>query len=255
MHHWSIIDTTYLYDGTLEGLLNVVYVCFKDKQIPRQITFEEEYMPNLFELPRRISTNYEVASEVIQKIRSKTSGFTLHHVYYAYLSCNLLKEETIVHYLVYAFKYGSKINGMKSLDSVIEIQRICNAVKGEAHRFLGFIRFRELTNGFLYAEYASDNDILHILAEHFSERLKQEIWMIHDKKREQVALYNRTKFIIVDASTIDISTIENSAEDVYLTMWKQYFKTISITERENRRCQRSFMPKKYWQYLPETKQD
>lgn len=252
MHNWSIIERTYLYDGTMEGLLSVVHKCFEEKQIPEDVKIREEYVGNLFDQPLIIDTDFNKSSDVIHQIETKISNLTLYYLYTAFLSCDQNKSNTIVRYLIYAFKYGKNINYMKSLDYVIEIQRISKNVKGEAHRMSGFLRFRELSNKFLYAEYESDNNILHYLAEHFSARLKMEIWMIHDKRRDIVALYNRTEYIIVDASSLDIAVFENRKEDIYLQLWKEYFKNISIKERTNKRCQMHFMPKKYWKYLPET---
>lgn len=251
MYHWAIVDCTYLYDGSMEGLLTVAYQCFKDKQVPKNIVTIDTYVGNLFDEPITFTTNLNKATQLLEEIERKTSDLTMYYIYTAYLSSNPHKANAIVRYLVYAFKYGKNINYMKSLESVIEIRDLYRSVMGEAHRFYGFLRFRELSNTFLYAEYESDHDILQYLGNHFSKRLKQEIWMIHDKKRSQVALYNRKEFVIVDATTLDISSLETSEEDKYLVLWKDYFKNISIKERENKRCQMNFMPKKYWKHMPE----
>lgn len=251
MHHWSIIDTTYLYDGSMEGLFTSVYRCLEDKVVPRCVCTTKEYHANLLEEPKIIDTDLSKASMVLSRIEKKLSKTILYHIYTAFLSNDTNKGTVIVYYLIYAFKYGNNINYRKSIDCVIEIQRICRNVTGEAHRMYGFLRFSELKNHFLYAEYKSDNDILNYLARHFQNRLQQEIWIIHDKKRQQVALYNRQEYIVVDALTMDLSSIETNHEDMYLLLWKEYFEKISIKERTNTRCQRQFMPKKYWQYLPE----
>lgn len=252
MHQWTIIDTTYLYDGSIEGLLTVVYTCLEKKEVPRGICTSKEYVVNLLEEPELISTDFIKSSKVLTMVEKNFSNAILYHMYTAFLSGGKAKSKVIVYYLIYAFKYGNTINYRKSIDCVVDIQRICRNVFGEAHRMYGFLRFTELQNHFLYATYESDNNILEYLARHFKNRLQQEIWIIHDKKRKQVALYNRQKYIIVDASTMDFSMIENNHEDAYLLLWKEYFKRINIKERKNARCQRQFMPKKYWQYLPET---
>ncbi|HSA34375.1 MAG TPA: DUF4130 domain-containing protein, partial [bacterium] len=40
-------------------------------------------------------------------------------------------------------------------------------------------------------------------------------------------------------------------QDIYEKMWRRYFKDIAIPERRNPRCQRRFMPVRYWKYLTE----
>ena len=252
MHNWSTVEEVYLYDGSLEGLLTIVYKCFKEKKLPSDIVEENVYVENLLNTSILIETNFNDATYIITMIRKRISDFTLYHVYTAFLSGNKEKELPILQYIIYAFKHGKRVNYMKSIKCVIEVQRLCQNVKYEAHRFTGFLRFQQMSNTFLYAEYESDNNILTFLGEHFSSRLRQEIWMIHDKTRMQIALYNRKRFIIVDSRTMNLSNVERGVEDEYLRLWKDYFKNISIKERENKRCQRSFMPKKYWKYLPET---
>ena len=44
---------------------------------------------------------------------------------------------------------------------------------------------------------------------------------------------------------------DNSNEDEYEKMWKTFIKAVTIKERKNLRCQRNFMPKKYWKNLLE----
>ena len=34
-------------------------------------------------------------------------------------------------------------------------------------------------------------------------------------------------------------------------MWKSFYDTIGIKERNNERCRMNFMPKKYWKYIVE----
>ena len=43
----------------------------------------------------------------------------------------------------------------------------------------------------------------------------------------------------------------NNKEKNTEELWKSFFKTIAIKERENRKCQQNFMPKKYWQNILE----
>ena len=40
-------------------------------------------------------------------------------------------------------------------------------------------------------------------------------------------------------------------EKEYRRLWKNYFDNIAIRERTNPRCQRNFMPVRYWKHLTE----
>ncbi len=251
MHNWTIVDYIYIYDGTIDGLLTIVYDCMKKKQVPRFVYIEKDYIPNLIDQVLFIQSDVIKANKMIDAIRYKVSEMTLYYVYVVFLSGKIEKSNFIVRYLIYAFKYGKNINYMKSLDCIIDLHHYHRQVKGEAHLLSGFLRFKELSNHVLYAKIEPDNDVLHLLADHFEERLKNEIWMIHDAKRSKIALYNRKEYVIVDADNLDLSAFETT-EDEYMKLWKQYFKNISIKERENKRCQMHFMPKKYWKNMLET---
>ena len=57
MSNWRILNNTYIYDGSLEGLLSVVCYTLELKVIPNNIIREEKYIDNLLEIPLFINTN------------------------------------------------------------------------------------------------------------------------------------------------------------------------------------------------------
>ena len=38
-------------------------------------------------------------------------------------------------------------------------------------------------------------------------------------------------------------------------LWKEFFNTIGIKERKNLKCQKNFMPKKYWKNIIEMEKE
>ena len=101
----------------------------------------------------------------------------------------------------------------------------------------------------MYAKIKPDNDILELLSGHFAKRLKNEYWIIEDEGRNIVSIYNKDKFYIIDRCDIKLNL--DNTDNVWEDLWIVFFKTISIKSRENKRCQMSFMPKKYWQNIIE----
>ena len=75
-------------------------------------------------------------------------------------------------------------------------------------------------------------------------------FIIHDKSRELCFVYNGKECRIIKSKDIKIPSVTNE-EQAYQELWKLFFKTISIRERTNPRCQMQFMPKKYWKDLIE----
>ena len=248
MHNWTIVDHIYIYDATIEGLLTIVYKCIQDKELAKLITTENNHIPNLLDRPIYIKTDLEKAKDLLEEIEYQISPLTLYYLFTAFKSGRTDKEDIIARYLIYGFKYGSTINEMLHNEWVYEVQQLCQQVKCDAHKLIGFLRFNQIANDYLYAEYESEHDIIEYLAQHFKVRLPNETWIIHDRNREKISLYSKGDLAIVDASEFKIPTNYN---DEYVGLWKQYFKDISIKERENRRCQKNFMARKYWKYMVE----
>ncbi len=246
------VSITYTYDGTIEGLLTIIYDILKSKEMPINVTSETNYRPNLFDQKMYIKTNLDKSKTIFELIPKKISPLALYEVYNTFLSNNEKKELIILYYLVNGFKYGKKIDNLRNLNCVLKIQKVSKHVRMEAHHLKGFLRFKEINNHILYAVMAPDNDILEILSNHFKRRLKNEKWIIEDEKRGKLSLYDGTNYLIVDSTDFDkskiISTID---EEEFATLWKGFINAVTIKERTNKRCQMNFMPKKYWKYMLE----
>ena len=109
-----------------------------------------------------------------------------------------------------------------------------------------------MKNNFYYGEISPTNNIIGILANHFSKRLKEDNWIIKDTGRGIYAIYDKKKVIYLTDQEIvelDLETSEN--ERLIEDLWKTFHKTVAIKARENKRCQQNFMPKKYWKNMLE----
>ncbi|MDR3224726.1 MAG: TIGR03915 family putative DNA repair protein [Clostridiales Family XIII bacterium] len=104
----------------------------------------------------------------------------------------------------------------------------------------------------LYARISPDHEVLEFLAPHFTDRFKSDPFIIHDTKRGRALIAWHRRWHIEDFTEQDAALFANTAnEEAYRGMWRKYFDTIAIKERTNPRCQRNFMPARYWQNLPE----
>lgn len=129
----------------------------------------------------------------------------------------------------------------------------------EAHRFQGLVRFSELADSSWYSAIKPECDILPFIAEHFSARFRNMSFIIHDIRRSKAILYvPGEKWRIAQGfqATEDsarISDLPISQSEIEIRQgWLRYFKSISIGQRVNPRLQMAHMPKKYWEFLPET---
>ncbi|MDI3546881.1 MAG: hypothetical protein PWR10_533 [Halanaerobiales bacterium] len=239
----------YIYDGSFEGLLTAIYEAFYHDVKPDMILKRSDYQENLFAERVEIVTERNKSDRVYNAVREKISSRSLRKIYYAFLSEIKGVETRIYHYLQLGFKIGRKIDGHLTDDTVLELNRISNKVGLERHRLLGLIRFRRLDNDIYYAPIEPDYNIIALLAPHFSKRLADQNWVIHDLKRKVAAVYNREEWVLTGFSGQPGSYAEDEA--IYQSLWKDFFKNIAITNRKNSRLQLQFMPVRYWKHLIE----
>ena len=85
-------------------------------------------------------------------------------------------------------KDSRKIMEHLSDPAVEKVFSLSRQVGNEAHRFLEFVRFRELKNGVLFSEIVPKNRILSCIADHFSDRFPLENWKmcIRDRRTDDM---------------------------------------------------------------------
>ncbi len=250
MFNWNVIEKTYVYDGSFEGLLTMVFDCYIQKTIPRKIVSQSEFEQNFLENFEKKQTEEEKASRIFHGIVKNISYDTLYNSYYAFLSNTTEKEIQILKYLLNGFVVGPKINTMLSIDFVFSVNAMRKKTLNEAHKLKGLLRFMEIGNNVFYASIHPTNNVLENVGHHFIKRLPTQNFIIHDKNRNIAFLYNTKEYIIKEASN-SLSLNLSEEEKKYQMLWKTFFDTIAIKERINPRLQMQFMPKKYWQDLTE----
>lgn len=250
MPNWKFVNKTFLYDGTLDGFLTIVFNCYSAKILPQKIMTEMDYSPNFLDDTIFIQTDSEKVKRVFTGIEKNIGYTTLYNTYYAFLSNEKDKEICLLKYLCDGFDYGPKINNRLTVSYIFQVMAMKKRAFGECHRLKGLLRFQDVGSNLYYASIHTDNNIIEPLAHHFIHRLPTQNFIIHDKIRNICLLYNGKEYQIIDATNLKIPDI-SVEEQKYQELWKLFFKTIAISERKNPRCQMQYMPKKYWEDLIE----
>ena len=171
--------------------------------------------------------------------------------YYVFLSSEDNKELAIYNFIKDALVYKNQVYYRRNLDSVNDVIKFSHKVSSELHHMKGFLRFKKMKN-FYYAEMSPTNNIIWLLPNHFRERLKNESWIIKDTAREIYALYDTKKVIFLKKDDICKLDLHYDVEELlFEDLWKTFFKTIAIKERENKKCQMNHLPKKFWKNMIE----
>jgi len=243
-------ELVYLYDGSFEGLLTCIYEVFYRRDDPKNIIPHDDIEFSLITEYLNIQTDIEKFKKVYNSIEEKISKDFLRSVFSIYLSEEKIKGIIILNYIRAGFKYGKNVESYQANAHVREASKLEWKVKVEKHRYLGLIRFKMLEQGVLYATIEPDHNIISLLGAHFSLRMANEYWIIHDIKRGLAVFYDKKQWIIRSFENNGILSFQDN-EESYQNLWKTYYKHISIDNRKNLRQKRGYMPTRYWKHLVE----
>jgi len=207
MSNWKFINKTYLYDGTFDGLLTIVFNCYSTKTLPQNVENEQNYTNNFLDNTTFIQTDYEKSDRVFKGIEKNICYDALYNSYYTFLSNEKNKEINILKYLCSGFDIGPKINTMLTSSYVYKVISTKKRVYGECHRFKGLLRFIDVGNNLFYSSIHPDNNIIEPLGHHFISRLPTQNFIIHDKNRNILFLYNTKEYCIVSDENFTIPSI------------------------------------------------
>lgn len=250
----------YLYDGTFEGLLTCVYFHYYEEKASG-IFLTDSYQSTMLGGYKIIETDESKATKVYEAIENRISSDDLRRIYRVFLSTVENKETKILKYIRLGFKEGPRVSLLHSNPIVFDVQQIDKKVTNEVHRLNGLVRFSVLnpylsTNlsekriEILYCCIEPDHDVLEFLADHFSDRFKNDPFMIYDKRRGKALFSQEGSWYISNFNDSNLPEITES-EKHYQQLWKRYFETIAIKERVNPSCQKRCMPVRYWKNLTE----
>ncbi len=245
-------NVIYLYDGTFEGLMCCVYEHYYNKTTPLEIKKQSEQSISFFENVH-IETDSAIANRVYNSIDVTISKRAQNLVKTAFLSCMKDKEIAILNFLKYGYKCGKKTMLMISHPCVCTLLDAEKHLLKEAHNFKGFVRFEDY-NGALVAKIAPKNFVLPFLKNHFCSRFPNENFLIFDESNKCALVYKEKNAQIINLDSLLLPKIDET-EQKYRQMWRAFYETIAIKERENPRCQMTFMPKRYWANLTEKQND
>ncbi len=232
------MNRVFLYDGTFANLLNLIKYLIDNNIKPDNIYSKDYQSISLFDelIDLKINTKYIHLDKEILSI-----------IYKVFLSVEVNKELIIYYFILNSFKYKDIIL-RRNLKCVVRALNISKYVSRETHKFKGFTRFMDFNN-FLYAKINPTNNVLPLLLNYFSNRLKNEYFIIEDVNRNILGIYNKKRYYLVDGNNYRVNIKKES--DYITNLWQVFFKNISIKERTNLRNQMNLMPKKYWQYIIE----
>jgi probable DNA metabolism protein len=249
---------SYLFDGTMEGLLSAVFDWFERK--PGKVTLKNQHLhqPDAFEQTTYIISNEKNAARVWKSLKDRLEKGWIRRLTCAYLS---EKPETHVHLfelICYLFQNppGAELN--YGNEHVLEVAQMAKKVEREKHRMEAFIRFQHAADGIFYCGIDPDFNVLPLICNHFKNRYQDQQWLIYDLKRHYGVFYNLESLEEITMNLEEENNLSNTKseilsekENLYALLWKDYFKSTNIPARKNTKLHVQHVPKRYWKYLTE----
>lgn len=159
------------------------------------------------------------------------------------------REQTAFRYLKLIAQKKCPVRTMLAETDALNAVESIRRVTFEIHRMKGFVRFIECESGALYAPVSPDNDICDLLLPHFRARLPEYPFVIHDVPRKKAAVYDGRNSFTAPLERAEIAL--SADEESWQALWKRYYASVNIPERERLKQMRGYMPVRYRKFMPE----
>lgn len=245
-------------DGIFSGIYHA-YQCRYGHQNTKLITIDRMETYELFcdyeEVPINGQKSRKVANtlitrlgtEVYQEICQAISAYDVPNKPKGQINKAEAVYKTVV--LGLSITDGTKILNYLSNPYVNRVFCLSRATFNEAHHMLGFLRFSELENNILFARIHPKNYILPLLADHFTDRLPGENFIIYDEPRKIAAFHKQGgSYLLAEVPQVNEGFLNrtSSKEQEYRSLWLAFFHSIAIEARKNPGLQKQNIAKRFW---------
>ncbi|MFK7932864.1 MAG: TIGR03915 family putative DNA repair protein [Saprospiraceae bacterium] len=253
----------YTYDSTYEGLLSAIFETYRLKTPATRIVPQDEWQDSLFDQPLFVETKPEWAKRVIKGVEKKGGKTASKLLYHAFLSELPRVSDLIYTFVKKAMAAQVNITDNFADDTVLKLHELKKKMGREVHRMHAFIRFQRTKDDIYYSVIEPDFNVMPLIGDHFEKRYPAQHWLIYDAKRRYGISYNcdtrKTDFITfaddhrLQLRQLDTDVLDESEPDFQI-LWKSYFDSVNIPERKNMKLHLQHVPRRYWKYLSEKRE-
>ena len=233
-------DVIFQYDGSFPGFLCCVFDSYAHKEFPIAFYSDEECV-SLY--PVRVVVTRRDHSQRVYDSLQRLSPPALKVLRRAWLTCLEDKELRLYAFIRKLYDQGPGFMRNLSDPACYPLYRAIRHMNGELEKLRGFVRFSDY-GGTLGAEIEPKNRVLPLLRGHFCQRYANEQFFIYDRTHRELLLYANGRSRITQIENFQ-PVLPGEDELYFRSLWKQFFQSVAIRERENPRCQNTFMPKRY----------
>jgi len=245
----------FVTDGTFEGLLTAIFDAYTAERPPEAVESSSSDQLGFFERRITIPNDPTKSERVWKGLKKHLGSKRRRQLFDAYLSGGPGVETMIYRFVRDAIPGRNALRSEADLASHIQIERLCQKVRREAHRVKGFIRFQKTGAGRLYlALMAPRYDVLPLIRRHFESRFADQTWIIYDTSRSYGLCYDRHRTRELRLDITALKAPDNDGDDdekLCQELWRLYYAAVNISSRNNPKLHLRQLPRRYWRYLPE----
>lgn len=237
-----------VYDGSFEGFLSLVHDVYYKKLLPTEILRE---MPQTLLLEDIYEAEYSEANaiKVFASLKEHFEPKNLQSIQNIFMCECVGFEMDLLAFIVEGFKSQRELQNINN-PAIFRLRSYEKQLFHNYHKMSGFLRFIELEDGSLYAKLESRFNLAYLLGRHFSKRLNNQEFYIHDIERSLVYVHTKE---LKGVRTLAAFTLPEYSENEakFQRLWKDFFKSVSIESRKNEKLQKQTVPLLYRTYMSE----
>lgn len=252
---------TYVFDGSLVGLLSAVFTSYERKAEVVKVVAEALHRPTLLDGGITIHGDRKQAIRVWNGLLNRVGSDGWSRLYATFLSEDAAAYQSLFNVARYIFDRGGDVLADFGNGDVLAVSQWARKVHREKHRMEAFVRFRKLADGLFFAAVEPDFNVLPLIRKHFTDRYADQRWLIHDSRRRYGLYYDgeTTSEVTLDVEgdalpgkggSIPLQLLAED-EPLYRQLWSGYYKDANIAARNNRKLHIRHIPRRYWRHLTE----
>lgn len=233
----------YTYDSSWDGLLSAIFHAFKEYDAVICPTQE-----SLFAV-ETVETNAEHVERLTRGMARLHPEMPV-YVFRAFCAEHEGFETDLLHSLRLGFEQKGDPFWQRQYPYVRRVAEAERKAVGEAHRFLGLVRFVCAGGNLFVGDIEPDCNILPLIGEHFYDRFCDQRIVLRDLKRYTAFVSEPPNgWWITELPEGELPPLPDDKE--FSDMWKAYFNNIANPERANKKLQQGFVPLKHRKHLTE----
>ncbi len=248
--------TRFVYDGSFDGFLCAVSrVLDRDGQAGGSaVAPAGEAQAELFSADEQVVTDAAAAGALFRRIVLAAGREEADMLAVAQASADPGAPGLLLSYVRRLLEAGAAAADDISRPEVLAVRKIRDRVMLEIHKMMGLVRFRKTADRLYYAAIEPDSNIVGFLGPHFTDRQKDQSFIIHDTRRG-IAFWHAAEGSGGSCGIAELATPPErqalSPRDGVEELWREYFRRICISQRRNPALQARNMPRRYWTNLIE----